>query len=245
MKKNFHTTTLPCLVVILGAANAGIRYWMYTAAVDEKGLLLRWSPPGILCLSLSAVTALLILGAVLTGKGSDRYGENFPPSLLGGICACLLAAAIGWSCLGSFQTLDTLGKLRMVVGWASVPCLLLTAYGRIRGVRPIFLLHGIVCLFFGLNLADHYRIWSAEPQMADYIFQLLSAVGLLLTAYHRTAFDVGLGGRKGLQSASLLAGFFCFSAVTASQEAVFYLAGGLWCLGSLFGAGRRRKAGAT
>ncbi len=235
MKKIFNTTLLPCLMAILGAGAAGARYLMYTTAVDDKGLLVTGNLPGIAVAALTVLAAALVIAAARLLPGTQRYSANFPASIPGALGAGLLAAGIAWTLGFDPRGLDTLGALRFWAGWLSLPCLLLTAYGRWRGVRPIFLLHGAVCLFYGLNLADHYRIWSAEPQLSAYFFELLACVGLMLTAYQRTAFDVGMGRRKAYQVTGLMTGFLCFAAITASPEPVFYLAGGLWCLAGLLG----------
>lgn len=234
MKKLLNTGVLPCLIALCGAAGAGLRYWMYRTAVDEKGLLMPWNLPQILLWILTGAVAALTLAAVWEQKGHNRYAGNFPASLPGAVGAVLLAVGIAAMLLtGDFGREDTLGKLRQLFGWISLPCLLLTAYGRMKGARPVFLLHGLVCAYFGFQLVDLYRTWSGNPQTADYLFQLMACVGLLITAYQRTAFEVGLGNRRAMQAAGMLAGFACILSCTEKTLGVFYLAGAVWCLTNL------------
>jgi hypothetical protein len=62
----------------------------------------------------------------------------------------------------------------------------------------------------------------------------IGCVGLLLTAYQRTAFDVEAGSIRALRITELLAAFACLVAAPDSgQQALFYAAGGMWCLAGL------------
>lgn len=230
MKKYLNMTTLPCLVAVLGTVGAALRYLMFQTAVDEKGLLAPWNLPGGLVMALSVLTALLVAVVGWGLSGSDRYRENFPASIPGAVSACGLAVGILSLLMAPALRFDKLATIRLWLGWLSIPCLLMTAYGRLKGSRPAFFFHAVVCLFLGLHLADHYRDWSGEPQLAAYLFQLLSCAGLTLTAYQRTAFDVGLGNQRAYRIIGLLSAYFCFLAIVASDSPLFYLTGGIWCL---------------
>lgn len=230
MKTNLNLNTLRRLVMALAAVTVGLRFLMYFVAVDEKGLLTPWNLPGIL---VTLITAAAVAVVVVGYRRLTDAGEN-PVLVNDWIYGCALAVGIVVVLLTGTSRGDGLAKARYWLGWASVPCLLTATLALHMGKRPFFAFHGIVCLFFGLNLVDSYRLWSGEPQLMDYVFQLFGCVGLLLTSYQRTAFDVDLGSIRALRITELLTAFACLVAAPESgQQALFYLAGGMWCLAGL------------
>lgn len=226
MKVNWNVNMLRRLTLALAAAAIGLRYLMYATAVDEKGLLTAWNWPGILLAVITAaVAALAIIGCrKLTEEGNPA--DVIP----GWVWGCALALGIVTMLLTETPRGDNLAKIRLWLGWASVPCLLAVSLGLHLEKRPTFLFHAVVCLFFGLYLVDHYRVWSGQPQLMNYVFQLFGCVGLLLTAYQRTAFDVEAGNYRALRITELLTAFACLVCAADSGQSLFYLAGGLWCL---------------
>lgn len=226
MKVNWNVNILRRLTLALAAVAVGLRYLMYATAVDEKGLLTAWNWPGVL---LAATTVGAVALAII---GCRKLTEEGNPAdvIPGWVWGCALALGIVTMLLTETPRGDNLAKIRIWLGWASVPCLLAVTFGLHLGKRPAFLLHAVVCLFFGLYLVDHYRVWSGQPQLMDYVFQLFGCVGLLLTAYQRTAFDVGAGNGRALRITELLAAFACLAGATDSGQALFYVAGGMWCL---------------
>ena len=245
MKNKLNITTLPFLILGLGGIGAALRALMYVSCVDTKGLLVSYNLPMLLVAVITAAAAALVIAPVRTLEGSNRYSDNFPASTVGGVSAMLAAAGIAAlliNSIGGFH--DTLAAAWRTLGIIAIPCLILAGLCRIRGKRPFFLFHGMVCLFFAVNLANNYRIWSGEPQLADYLWQLLAAVGLTLTAYYRTAFNVGLGSRRMQLGVSLLTAYFCFLSMPDEGVGLFYLTCGLWALagmGELTPKPRRRK----
>lgn len=226
MKINWNVNILRRLTVALAAVAIGLRYLMYATAVDEKGLLTPWNLPGVL---LAVITVAVVALAIFGCRKVTEF-ETGADVIPGWVWGCVLAVGIVLVLRAGSLKGDTLAKLRLWLGWASVPCLLAVSLGLHLGKRPAFLFHAVVCLFFGLNLVDYYRLWSGQPQLMDYVFQLFGCVGLMLTAYQRTAFDVEAGNGRALRITELLAAFACLVCAADSGQALFYLAGGLWCL---------------
>lgn len=234
MKIKLNDITLPCLILGLGGIGAALRRLMFAVCVDEKGLLTAWNFPRILVALLCAATVALVVTAVWARRGSNRYPGNFPASLPGGIAAMLAAAGILVLLVGHWDMYaDRLAFIWRILGILSIPCMILAGLCRIWGRRPFFLFHGIPCMFFALHLTNFYRVWSGEPQLASYLWQLLASVGLALTAYQHTAFDVGMGKRRRMLAISLLTGFSCLLAVADEGTGSFYLTCGLWAIGNL------------
>ena len=229
MKTNWNLNILRRLVLALVAVAVGLRYLMYFIAVDEKGLLTAWNWPGILLAVITAgAVALVVVGCRRLPEDEDNavFVNDW-------IYGCALALNIVIMLMTETTRGDSLAKIRLWMGWASVPCVLAATVMLHMGKRPAFVLHGVLCLFFGLHLVDYYRVWSGEPQLMDYVFQLFGCVGLLLTAYQRTAFDVEMGNIRALRITELLAAFACLVGAADSGQRLFYLAGGLWCLAGL------------
>ena len=226
MKINWNLNMLRKLTLAKAAVAAGLWYLMYFTAVDEKGLLTPWNWPGIL---LAVIAAAAVAAVVMGCRGlkEDKESDGLIP---GWVWGCALALGIVTMLMTETARVDNLAKIQYWLGWASIPCLLAATFTLHLGKRPAFLFHGIVCLFFGLHLVDYYRVWSGEPQLMDYLFQLFGCVGLLLTAYQRTAFDVEAGNYRALRITELLTAFACLVAAADSGQSLFYLAGGMWCL---------------
>lgn len=234
MKIKLNITTLPYLILGFGGIGAALRALMFGVCVDEKGLLTAFNLPQILVAILSLAVAAGVIGSVWKLKGSNRYFDNFPASLPGGLSAVLAAVGIAVTLVAQWNSAaDRLAGSWQWLGVAAIPCLIFTGVCRIQGRRPVFLFNGIVCVFFAIHLTNSYRIWSGDPQLEGYLWQLLASVGLLLTSYYHTAFDVGLGSRRMLLGSSLLTGYFCLLATVNDASSFFYLTGGLWALGSL------------
>lgn len=232
MKIKWNISALPVLVLGCGGLSGALWQLMLQFCLDSKGLLLFPNLPGILVLLITlAVTVAVILITRPLG-GSNRYADNFDSSLFGGITAFAAAAAILLLMLQRVGTQqDLLSSIWLVLGFLSVPSMALTGLSRIRGRRPNFLFHGILCAFFGIHMANQYRVWSSDPQMADYFFQLFSCAGLTLTAYYHTAFDVGMGRRRRQLAIGLLTAYCCL--VSLGDQGLFYFVCGLWSAANL------------
>ena len=115
----------------------------------------------------------------------------------------------------------------------SVPCLVVTGLCRIRGKRPFFGFHAILCVFCIIHLLNQYRVWSGNPQLPDYLFQVFACISLTLTAYYRTAFDLGMGRRRLYLFSNLMAVYLCFLSLVGSGDGRFYFGGGVWALANL------------
>lgn len=225
------STHLPVLIPACGGVGLALRALLYAAGEDSKGLLPNWHICTILIWLLTTAVAVLVLLTLRSQDGSNRYRDNFPASKAGAAGAFAAAAGIGLAVVSELDAVwDTISTLWMVLGFLSVICLVLTGICRLNGKRPQFFYHGILCCYFALNLAIQYRLSSNNPQIQDYVFQILSCITLMLTAYHHTAFDAGIGKRRGLILTSLLSAYLCCLCLYGSSHKLFYLTCGAWAL---------------
>lgn len=234
LKPILKRSALPYLILAAGGTGLVLRVLLYTLAIDSRGLLPRYHPLHVVTLLLTAAIAIGLAAVMGKLDGSNSYRKNFPASLPAGFASFCSAA---WLLMVVFSLLEHVaGKLDMllaILAFLSVPCLIFTGWCRIKGQRPLFLFHAVVFLFCALYMVCQYRVWSANPQLPDYIFHIFACVFLTLSAYYHTAFDVGAGRRRMQLFCSLMAAYLCFLALVGSGDGRFYFGGGVWALGNL------------
>lgn len=233
-KLTLKLSALPFLVLAAGGTGLVLRVLLYTLGTDSCGLLPRYHPLHVVTLVLTAAIAIGLVLILRKLDGSNSYRKNFPASFPAGLCTFFSA---GWLLTVAFSLLErAAGKLDMVLAvlaFLSVPCLIFTGYCRIKGQRPFFPFHAVIFLFYALYMVCQYRVWSAEPQVPDYIFHIFACVFLTLTAYYHTAFDVGVGRRRMQLFCGLMAAYLCFLSLVGSGDGRFYFGGGVWALANL------------
>jgi len=235
---NFHPTikraALPFLILGAGGTGLVLRVMLYTLGMDSRGLLPRMHPMHLLTLLLTAAVAILLIPCAKRLDGSNRFRHNFPASISGGISAMLAALfllSMGIDLVG--QAEEGLEYLHAALTLACVPSLVCTGILRFRGRRPMVLFHGLLSVAFAFHMVFQYRLWSANPQLPDYIFHIFACACLTLTAYYRAAFDVGLGKRSVFLFFSLMVVYLSFLSLVGAGDVRFYVAGGIWALGNL------------
>lgn len=234
MKDAFKSKLLPMASLAAGLAGCCLRWALYAVAVDEKNLLPMLHPLELALWALTAAAAAVIVLRVWKLEGSNRYVDNFRPSVLGMAGAFAMAAGILATVLTAEVSFEgPMSLLWRVAGYLSVPGLVLAGVCRLRGKRPLFLCHFVVCVFFALHMVSRYQMWSGNPQLQDYFYCLSSSLLLTLFAYYQAAFDVGAGRRRMQLAIGLLAGVCCMTALPYTQSRLLYLAGGVWTLTNL------------
>ena len=234
MKINLKYDQLPLICLLSGILGALLRLWLYTTGIDESGLLAPIHFAGILLSLLCAATIGIILWRCWNFPGQGKYSGQFPASTWGGIGAfaagvCLLLTAM----LELVRKEALVSILTGVFGIAAAGALLFTGLCRLKGLRPHWGFHSAVCLYFVVRLLSRYQVWSSDPQLFDYCFQLLSTVCAMLFSYHRAALDMKAARRRRLVILGLLGGFFSCLAVTASDASLLYAGLALWMLTNL------------
>ncbi|MBO5892468.1 MAG: hypothetical protein J6Q30_07150 [Oscillospiraceae bacterium] len=234
MKKYLKPATLPWFVLVTGGIGIALRFWLLSAGVDTKGLLKTGHPAGILLWVLTAITAGVVIYGCLPLVEANKYGYNFPSTPISAIGEGFLALGIlVVGILSLCRSSDTLSIIMAIAGFLSVPMLLLCAFYRWKGVKPLFLFHGFVCIFWVLRLISLYRDWSPDPQLQHYIFALLANIFVMLSYYQRTAFDAGSGNRRVHAITHLEAAFFCCLSIVGSRDWYLYVACVLWSITDL------------
>ena len=238
----FGVTGLTGLVTLM------LHRYMMANCFDAKGLLIAGNLPGTL-LWVLGIGYLLVLCAMLTTIGGNgTYADNFPRCLLSGVLmlsagGLLLASrsqlglnaapASEAALLGGALMTQLTDKCMAVLPWAAGISMLVVGVYRMAGRKPSPLFSGLICLFYMLMLVSSYRLWSADPKLHEYAYQLLALVLLMLCSFHRTCCDACVIQRKKLLATGLCAAVCCMAALSTGLMPGFYLASGLWAAGSM------------
>ncbi len=211
-----------------------LRLTLYRIGFDEKNILSATHPLQLACLALTALMAVYLWLNVRTlGEKSDSVAK-FPASPLRALG--FLAAA----CFTAFHALTLvreisvpLNLLRIALAFAGSISMGLCAlpYRRFRGLRA--LCRGIVCAFFAIDMLCRYQSWSGNPQLPDYVFQVLACAALSLLSYQRLAFDTGLGKRRRLLFLCPMGLYLCLLCAAGPETRIFYLGGACWAASCL------------
>ena len=228
MNKAIKPAILPYITLGAGAAGAALRFWLLAPANGAHLL-----PAGHPARTLPVILSLLLLAVLFIGTRplvqAHKYGFNFPASLPGAIGIAAAAIAIGITCAGELAaSADSFSRLAAICGLLAAPCLLFVAYCRSKGYHPSLVFHVAVCVFLMIRLVSLYRTWSADPQLEDFMYQLLAVVFCLLSCYHRAAFDANFGSRREYTFYTLACLYFCCLALPGCSQFPFYIGIGIW-----------------
>ena len=236
MKKDlfFHPDMLPFFPLITGIAGFVMRLILMKTQIGVDGLLTARHPLSILLYVLSVCTLAVLFLCVRPLKVNPRrYRRMFRRN---NWCA-FGAAAAGVGCLvTALQVLDEQADffniLTTFMSFVAAICLGLQGFHRQRGMKPHYLVHAGIVVYFMLHLIGLYRTWSPEPQLALYIFQLLGSVCLLLCSYQAICLDMQKGDRRVYTFFNQAALFFCLLSLTDVNR-FFYLGMGFYATTNL------------
>ena len=233
MKGNSGSGKLSVMTVLFGIAALAMRRALYATAVDVKGLLMRNQPLGI---ALTVLTLGVLIRIALAARKEDkdlcetRASANLPAAV-GSVAAAagiLMTVRTGAVFMGS-----PLENAWHVLGLAAAPCLLLAGIARLFGKKPFFLLHVVVCLFFAVHIVTRYQLWSANPQLQDYVFALLGAMALMFFGFYTAAREADCGNERMRLGTGLAAVYLCLVELARSSCPELYLGGAVWVLTEL------------
>ena len=234
MKQTLKTDLPLWLSIAMGLAAAALRAGLYLAGLDEKNLIVAGHPMALLVWAAAAAALVLLVLMVLPLQGSNRWEDNFPSSPVRAVGCVVLAAGIAastWSHWSDGRAASDM--IRSVLGLLSAAGMVWVAVCRLRGSKPFFGCHGLVCLYLCAYLLGQYQFWSKNPQLQDYVFFLLTCVCMTLFAFQQAAFDVNLGDRRKLLLFGLVGGFFGIAALYGAYDLPLCACGAVWMLTNL------------
>ena len=227
--KKLKNMLLPFTAVVFSAAALYLRRQLYAVALDGKGLLLTGHPLETALWAVVLGGALLFILAASRLGGTNLYEDNFHPSLLAFCSNAFLSATVMTMALNHVLPLSEKVNLAWrVLGFLTAPGLLWVSICRSMGKKPFFGVHGALSVFLLLHLISRYQLWSGNPQLQDYVFELLAFVALILFSYHCTAFEADMGSRRMQLATGLLTILLCGAAIPYSDFPNLYICGLIW-----------------
>lgn len=229
MKKLLKNELILSLTALLGLLGTFVHHRMLYTGLDEKGLLIPGHP-------MTAALWALCLGFLAAAFGICRlqrdcgtFREHFPPckirgamSMGGGVAVILYGVTL------VLQPQPAVGILAIAAGLSMA----FTGLCRFRGKHPNPMFHCIVCVFFIVRLVLSFQGWSADPQLQDYVVQLMACISLMLFAFHRASCDANMMNPKRTAFFSLCAAFFCLASLADSSMALLFIGAGAWSTGA-------------
>ena len=233
MKQLSKPSVLTAICALGGFLCLLLRQWLFATGLNERGLLEPGHPGNWLSWVLTGAVSLLLIFLFFTWK--DKHVTcSFPLSPLSGAASLFLACGYGiaaWNLLAAFLSSDTQiagtsPLLDCIAGALAVLCILCTlliALGQFRGQRMHPLLHCPGILFFACYLIHCYSLWSGEPQLQLFFFQMMAIIFFMITVFCRAELAAGkISGRNYLLF-SRAAIFMSIAAVSHSSEPLLYL----------------------
>lgn len=216
----------------LGALGLVLERLLYALALDERGLLVRGHPLSLLLCLLIPVDLVVAILAARRGAPPvpKREGANTLSALSQGATAVAIACTV---LATDASSLEGPGRVWQIFGLLSAGGLLWAAGCRFRGKKPSFVSDLLLCLFLLAHLVSHYRKWCADPQIMDYLFELLGVGAWMLFAYYCACARVGLGKPRMHLATGLLTVTLCLTALGGRGNWVLCLGGALFAAASL------------
>lgn len=221
-------------VPVLGLAANVLRALLYRVAVDEKNLLVPGHPVEMALWAVVLAAAALVVLTVRKMGGSGNYADNFGPSARAATGNLVMGIILlGMVLTGRPGVAQGMGKAWRLLGLVASLGFVWSAWLRWKGRKPFFLARVAACLFLLLHIVTYYQHWSGNPQLQDYIFDLLAVVLLTLFSYHTALFEVGMGKRRMQLATGLLACLLCLTALSGSEYFALCLGGAYWSVSDL------------
>ena len=217
-----------------GAVAFGLYRLLYATGIDGRGLLKGGHFAWVLLCILSVAMGVVIFASASQLRGGDvRFRKSLPAAVCCGL-ALVSTVFTGLSDLWGGYLIYAVPAFLAACAFAAVTLC------RLRGRKPNFGMHSLICIHFTLQLLKLYQANSFHPQFQDYIFQILACVALAVTGYQLAAADLGRGSRRWLWTAGMAAVYLCTLSLGSSATGIF-LTGGAWAFTALMVPVRKRE----
>lgn len=235
--------------LLAGLSSLALHRYMMENCFDEKGLLIAGNLPGWLMIAIGAAYVVFMTLLLRKLGGCGTYGEIFPRDPASGLLLIAAGAVMFWAAAQPETAMfpevpapngtwvrfvdQFTERCKTILPWLAAASMMILGLYRLRGRRSPVWFSGAVCLNYMLTLVTDYRLWSADPQIQDYAYQLLAEVLLMLCAFHRTSCDGGILQRRKLIFTGMAAAVCAMASLSMDFNRTFFLASALWGLGCI------------
>jgi hypothetical protein len=187
-------------------------------------------------ISVVAVAAFGIVARRLKPRKEDVVCTSVPVMLVSLAAALLLFG-------GALLRFSAGGNIALVALLAlTAVCWAVTAVLRRAGKPVSVWLFIIPAVFFAAELVVEFRIWSRDPQILDYCYELLGLIAAMCALFHMGSFSVGKGQRRRTVFYAMCGVFFGGAALAHRvADGCIWLAVMLWLIAELWRQLRREK----
>ena len=223
-KPNF----LSYLALGAGAAALALRLWLLLS-IDHKGLIPANHPAGIIGYVLlgAVLVSLLVICRPWKKKPVAKWSFRKSPAAAAGCFAA--AAGIVVTAVQELGQTSPITIAACVLAAAAAFCLVVLGLRRLKGHAPHPALHCVLTAYLTCHLLAQYQLWNTDPQLQNYLPQLLASIFCMMSAYHRAALDTEPGHPGTFLFFNYGAVFLSCLAI-AGAAPVFYLAMALWAV---------------
>lgn len=199
--------------IFLGLLASLCRNGLYEAGMDGRGLLIPGRPEVIylVVLTLAAVVLCFLI------KEPEKTRYRAIDSYIWFLMAFLWPQRLSDSAAPTMRLLFALSR------YAGAALAAALAWFAFRKKKPVFGLSAGLCVCFILRLVACYQVWSRDPQIQDYLFELLACLCLTAFFYQQTALEAGLGSKIWRLRFAFLGCYLCLATWSAPQFSYPYL----------------------
>lgn len=233
MEKKLNRVFIVIIALVAAAAGYFLRALQLSTMIDASGkLLANAGNSPITWLSIVFAVAAAVYSFLLqkrTRLPQEHTKLTATGAMALGVAAAFLSAMGG---VASWQTDLSVALCAMV----TAICWVVIALQLQQGIVPSPVSYIVAALAFAADLIFKFRLWSLDPQIMDYCFDLFFGISIMCAVFHLGGFSFGKGSRR-------RAVFFClcgvfFGAVSMAgkelPQLVITLGGVIWMLGGLW-----------
>lgn len=221
MKKLFSEPLFFIAFILLAIAGCALQVWYFSIPADAAGLLPAGHISTYATVGVLVVTAVL---AILATPHMQVYNMSATVRCVGAFAA---AGFMAVSAVLIFLRGDLFcGALAAIAALGSV----YVGLCRLRRGKVHYTAYALFAVCFMFYLITRYRVWSAEPETARYLFQLLALVCAMLVFYQKAALHARTGKSLSYHFWRCMTFVLCMTAIPGSTDPCLYLGAAIWML---------------
>lgn len=223
---------LPVMITVAAAAAAafGLRLHQlsagYETAADGMIRVLPGTSGGFFTWFTVIMAAAFAVFA-WTRKGRKKFSSlgQLDPVSLGIACIASLLLLLGSTAM-AVSPETAVERYLGLGGVAAALCWAATAVLRWQHKKPSVYLYLLPVVFFAVMLVVDFRIWSRDPAVLDYCYDLFALISVMLGLFYLSGYSLDLGFRRFTVFFLLCGVFFSAAAMAGARLRYVLILGG-------------------